>query len=218
MNIVGNILKYTFGVIVDHRTYANVGYCLIAFPLGLAYFIFLVTGLSVGLGTIVVWVGLPILFIVFLVSWAMTAFERRLSSLMLGVEMEPATVEDRLPAESGWRGLWNKSKAHLGNPATWTGILYLIVKFPVGTFTFTATVTLLSVSVSFILAPLFAKISDPLEITVWTGNVYTFWPVDAMGGAWVVAIVGIALLIISFHLINGMAQWSGQLARAMLKR
>ena len=148
----------------------------------------------------------------------MAAFERRLSTLMLGEEMETTTTEDQLPIENGWRGYWQKFRARLGNPATWTSMLYLIVKFPVGTFTFTATVTLLSVSVSFILAPLFYQISDPLEIILRNGRVFTFWPVDAMGEAWLVTILGIVLLIISLHLINSMANWSGQLARAMLKR
>ena len=37
-----------FDVIVKPHTWRNVGYLLLAFPLGIFYFVFLVTGLSLG--------------------------------------------------------------------------------------------------------------------------------------------------------------------------
>jgi len=38
-----------FGVAAREGTYLNIIYLLLAFPLGCAYFVFLVTGLSLGL-------------------------------------------------------------------------------------------------------------------------------------------------------------------------
>ena len=109
-------------------------------------------------------------------------------------------------------------RAHLGNPVTWTSMFYLLVKFPIGTFTFSATVTLLATSIGLILAPLFYRISDPLVFTLRSGRVFTFWPIDSMGGAWLATLAGVALLFVSLHLINGMAKWSGQVARATLEK
>ena len=36
-----------FGVIAEPQSYINILYLLLAFPLGIAYFVFLVTGISV---------------------------------------------------------------------------------------------------------------------------------------------------------------------------
>ncbi len=50
-----------FGVIARPQSYINIFYLLLAFPLGIAYFVFLVTGISVGASLIIIWVGIPIL-------------------------------------------------------------------------------------------------------------------------------------------------------------
>jgi hypothetical protein len=50
-----------FGVGFRRETYANLAYLLARFPLGIAYFTVLVTGLSLGVGLVPMVVGLPIL-------------------------------------------------------------------------------------------------------------------------------------------------------------
>ena len=35
-------------------------YLLLSFPLGLFYFIYLVCGISIGIGTLIIWIGVPI--------------------------------------------------------------------------------------------------------------------------------------------------------------
>lgn len=49
-----------FGVVAEPRSYLNIVYLLLAFPLGTFYFVFLVTGLSLGFGLIITLVGIPI--------------------------------------------------------------------------------------------------------------------------------------------------------------
>ena len=44
-----------FSVVVRPQTYLNIFYLLLSFPLGIAYFVFLVTGLSVGFGLLIIW-------------------------------------------------------------------------------------------------------------------------------------------------------------------
>jgi hypothetical protein len=63
-----------FGVLRRSETYRNLGYDLLAFPLGIAYFVFLVTGLSVGVGLVIIWVGVPILLGVVLAWRGLGAF------------------------------------------------------------------------------------------------------------------------------------------------
>ena len=47
--------------LVDPRTYGRIAYLLLALPLGIVEFTFLVTAISLGLGTLVTLVGVPIL-------------------------------------------------------------------------------------------------------------------------------------------------------------
>ena len=50
-----------FGVGFRRETYANLAYLLARFPLGIAYFTVLITGLSLGVGLVPIVVGIPIL-------------------------------------------------------------------------------------------------------------------------------------------------------------
>jgi hypothetical protein len=68
-------------------TYRRIAYLLLAFPLGLAYFILLVVALSVGAGLAVTLIGLPILALT-LYAWRRVAsFERWLIGRLLGTEI-----------------------------------------------------------------------------------------------------------------------------------
>ena len=78
-----NIIQSYFGVLLKSRTYLNFLYLLLAFPLGLTYFIVLVTGLSLGLSLIIIWVGLLILAVLFPLIWFLIAFERTQSIYLL---------------------------------------------------------------------------------------------------------------------------------------
>ena len=49
-----SVVRVFFGVVADPQSYLNIFYLLLAFPLGIAYFVFLVTGISVGTGLIVI--------------------------------------------------------------------------------------------------------------------------------------------------------------------
>src|SRR3954451_13972267 len=73
--------------LVRPRTYRRILYLLLAFPLGTAYFCFLVTILSTGLGLAITLVGIPVL-IGALFAWrAMAQLERRLVGSLLDTEI-----------------------------------------------------------------------------------------------------------------------------------
>ena len=103
------------------------------FPLGLFYFVFLVTGLSVGLGLVVIWVGIPILLVVAGAWWLFGAFERVQAKYLLGADVRPAPR-----AWETVNGVWGKIKAHFGSGATWKDLLYLLAKLPFGIVSFDA--------------------------------------------------------------------------------
>ena len=114
-----NTRRGFFGVIIDPRSYLNMIYLLLALPLGIAYFTFLVTGLSLGFGMIITLAGIPILLLVLGGSSVLSKFERWAAQEVLHQQItqpSPQTVKD------GW---WTRLKAHLSNRITWTGMLYL---------------------------------------------------------------------------------------------
>src|SRR5581483_3357929 len=124
------------------RTYTNLLYLLLAFPLGLAYFIFLAVGLTAGFGLTIVWIGLPILALVFAGSWAFAAFERQAAILLLGADVPPMTPETLPPPSLDTRTAWQRAGDFFANPVTWKGMGFLLLKLPLGLVSFAAVVAL----------------------------------------------------------------------------
>ena len=82
------------GVVADTQSYINIFYLFLSFPLGIAYFVFLVTGISVGFGLIVIWVGVPILALVLAGSWVLSQLERVLAVHLLKEDIPPVALKD----------------------------------------------------------------------------------------------------------------------------
>jgi hypothetical protein len=191
--------------LLQAQTYLNILYLLLAFPLGIFYFVFLVTGLSVGLSLIIIWIGIPILLLVLIGWWGMAAFERELAIRLLRVEIPPMKRE----TEPGL-GLWARLKTYLGNPVTWKGLAYLFIKFPLGIFSFVVAITLVSVSLSFVAVPVaFPFVPEQILIEADTGG----WVIDTFGEALLVGVVGLVLALLSVYLMNWLAYASGWLVR-----
>ena len=191
-----------FGVVAEPRSYLNIVYLLLAFPLGTFYFVFLVTGLSLGFGLIITLVGIPILLLVLSGSWVLCRFERQVAITLLDEDI-PLSVSR--PASGG---LWSRVKALLKDRVTWTGVLYLFLKFPLGIVTFTIAVTLIAVTVGLLAAPTYMWTSDPL---VWGS-----WSFDPFPWSWILTIIGIPMVFISLHLMNAIAIVFGRMTRVML--
>lgn len=196
----------------QRQTYRNILYLLAAFPLGLGYFVFLITGLSVGLGMLIIWVGLPILLLVILGWWGLAAFERQLAIWWLGVDIRPMSRPRPPGAGTTLRG---QLKAHLSNQVTWTSLVYLLAKFPLGLFSFVLTVTLIALTARLIATPV------PYLIDVAVGGLPTPTTVDSPGtleAIWAILAfpLGIVVGLLSLHLLNGLALVSGRFAGLML--
>ncbi|HEX2643741.1 MAG TPA: sensor domain-containing protein [Thermoanaerobaculia bacterium] len=182
------------------RTYANLLYLALAFPLGLAYFLLLTVGLSLGIGLTIIWIGLGILALVFATSWGITALERWMAIQMLGAEVPPMAPA---PAPSP-AGFWQTVKSFLANPVTWKGMSFHLLKLPLGIVTFAVTTFLVALTASFLSAPL-------VQAFGWGDEGFGFemtvgrWIVDTAGEAWLCFLIGLVLGVISLNLLNGLA-------------
>ena len=214
---MGNLLS----VIVRPQTYINILYLLISFPLGIAYFVFLVTGLSVGFGLLVIWVGVPILALVLAGSWAFCRFEQATANLLLRLDIpkfaSPLLVDPLSDSEATlgaterlFTRVWRQTKAHLSNRLTWTGMLYLFLKFPIGIASFIIVVVSVSVTAALLGAPFYYWVDDGIDFGIWQ--------VDELWEALILTLAGIPTLFIALNLINGTAYVSGRIARVMLAK
>jgi hypothetical protein len=193
---------------LEGRSYANLLYLLISFPLGLAYFIFLAVGLSLGVGLTIVWIGLPILAVVIAGSWGMAALERWMAIHMLGVTVPPMTPA--VPAGSEGRSVWQTVTGTLSNPVTWKGMGYLLIKFPLGLVSFIVTFTLMVTSLALMSAPVAYLFGD------FYMDLPFDWPLGDLASAWLLAGFGLLMLLASLNLINGFARIWKWMARTLL--
>ena len=213
-------------VVIEPQSYLNVAYVLLAFPLGVAYFVILITGLSAGFALVIVWIGLPILILTFAISAALGWLERILAKYLLNVEIAPRASEAKsageIPAESGLGdgerlliGALRRFRARLSDRTLWTGLLYLFLKFPIGIATFVLAITLLAITLASLAAPAIYQLDGGFSISMGRGGE---WEIDTLGEALLLSAAGIPMLIISLHILNGLAFVSGRIARVMLGR
>jgi signal transduction histidine kinase len=107
------------------RFWRGFGYQLVGLPLGIIAFVLAVAGFSVGIGTLVVWLGLPVLVGTLALSRRTAAAERRLAEWATGRALPPHHY--RPPRGSGIGRMWSA----LGDPQSWRDLLHGVVAFPV---------------------------------------------------------------------------------------
>ncbi|SDE87328.1 Histidine kinase [Blastococcus fimeti] len=118
----------------------DTGYTLTGFPVAIAAFVVVVTGLSAGAGLLVVWVGIAVLAGTLLAARGFAALERAWLPAVLG---RPVPRPGYLRAEG--RPV-RKLFTPLRDPQTWLDALHALVRFPVAIASFVVTVTWWSIA------------------------------------------------------------------------
>lgn len=196
-----------FGVAVEPRTYAALFYMLLSMATGIFYFTWIVTGLSLSAGLSVLIVGIPFVILFFGSVRVLSLVEGRLVEVMLGERMprRPLYVTKDAP-------LLERIKSMFTDPRTWGTMLYMVLMLPLGIIYFTIAVTLLSVALGFIAAPVMA-------LLVWAGWT-PFQDFQVTGvDVWampLVFIAGVVLLFATLHLARAVGYMHGQIAKHML--
>lgn len=202
----GDLARAFFGVIAQRQTWLNVLYMLLAFPLGIMYFVILVTGLSLGLGLAILWVGIPILLVVAGAWWSFAALERLLARGLLGLDcgLAPRAWEDE-------PGVLGKLRAHFTDSSTWRDLAFVLLKFPLGIISFAVLVGAAALANALLFAPVI-DISDRSDgaFGLWG------WRIDSWLEAVPLMPLGILVLLIGLHLVNLLAHVWRLLADALL--
>jgi hypothetical protein len=207
MDKIKETIQAFFQVVIQKQTYLNLAYLLLSFPLGTAYFIFLVTGIAAGISLLFVWIGFLVLLAMLAAWWMLLVFERRLAIWLLKVPIEPLNRKGLKV-----KGLKQLFVAYITNPVTWKGLLYLLLKFPVGILNFVLTAAGLAISGSFLAAPFIYR-GVPLQIWVsWQRSL----TITNLPTAVVISLMGAVMLISTLHLVNGLAWINAQVTRLLL--
>ena len=197
-----------FGVFTDPRAYASLFYTIFSLFLGLFYFTWTVSGLSISAGVIVLIIGLPFLGI-FLVSLRGIALvDGWIIEALLGERMPRRPIYRKKPRS--WRErLVFLIKDHM----VWKTVLYNIIMLPLSIVYFTLAITSLSVAANLFLRPLLEYVFDfPLA----SGTGWSLWTPGLLMP--VVVAFGIIWFILTLHMAKGLGRMQAKIAKKMLVR
>ncbi len=198
-----------FEVLKTPKAYTSLLYLVMSLATGIFFFTWAVAGLILSLGLFVLIIGIPFA-LAFLGSVRMLALvEGRLVEALLDVRMPRRP--SLLPEGKGWM---ERLKNLLSDGHTWSSLAYLVLHLPLGILFFTLMVTGLSLSISFMLAPIahwFFGSSISLD--------FGYGPLPHTG--WVLflsAVGGFFGLLGTLHLALALGRFQGFLAKHMLVR
>jgi two-component system phosphate regulon sensor histidine kinase PhoR len=195
----------------DPQSYKNIGYLLLSFFLGLGYFVILVSGITLGVTTLMIWIGVPLLFGLLVLCWQFAAFERALAMRWLNVKIAPLSLGS--PPAGGW---WQRFQERLSNRMTWKALAFLLLKFPLGLCSFTLAMTLFSLSLNLMIAGLTLGLLTAPFYALGVALLDKPNPRLRLKRYLGLSMSAFGLNLLSFHLLNGLAWVQGQLARGLL--
>jgi hypothetical protein len=180
-------------------------YLVMNLPVGIVSFVFVVTTMSVGVSTVIIWVGLAVLAVAFLGMRGMAALERLRVHAMLGTYV--ATPYRPAGEKSRWL-------SRVKDPATWKDMVYLALMLPIGIAEFTIMVTLWSVALYLTLLPLYwTWLPGDWQMVLWDHQVVN---VDSWLGTVPFAGLGLMVLALAVIVTKGLGTLHARYARAML--
>ncbi|HEV2784549.1 MAG TPA: sensor domain-containing protein [Actinophytocola sp.] len=100
-----------------------------AYPLSLVAFVSVMVFLWVGLGTVIIWVGIPLLMLTTQLVYGFAALDRRWIRVTLGVDIPTPRIEHSGTMFQRWR-------AQLTHAQTWRNLGYLLLAFPLSIIEF----------------------------------------------------------------------------------
>lgn len=211
------LLGRFFGVAADPRTYASLFYMVLALATGIFYFTWVVTGVSLSLGLMILIIGIPLLILYFGSVRILSLVEGRIVEVMLGERMP------RRPLYASRGKPWlERIKDMFTDPRTWSTQLYFLLMLPLGIGYFTLVTTLVTTSVVLVAVPLlvwFGVADTGVSIDGWQVlNIHDDLVTTSLQ-AWelpLLLLAGVVLLFVTLHVARGIGRLHGLFAKHML--
>jgi signal transduction histidine kinase len=193
------------------QSYRNIFYLLLSFPLGLCYFVILVPGILLGVGTLIIWIGVPILCALVALWWQFAAFERFLATRWLHVRIAPMSVG--VPRPAGW---WQRFGVRLSDRMTWKTLTYLLLKLPVSLCCFVFAVALPVLSLGLMITGFVLGLLTAPFYTLGVAILESENPSRRVLRYLSLALSAFGLNVVSLHVLNALAALQGWMARGLL--
>jgi signal transduction histidine kinase len=194
--------RYVAAPLVEGRALRSLAFLVIGIPLGIAWFVLLVTGWSLGLGLLITLLGIAVILVLGVAVRGAAAVERRLADGLLGTSLAGGAR----PIWTGnpLRSLWD----WLRDPASWREQAYLLLRFVVGMPLGIIALGVIGQSLQWLAMPFYYWAADD--------QVYGVWDVDTLGEALLLVPAGALLLVLSVPLVTALGRLSAALARTVL--
>lgn len=205
-----------FGVLKFGRSYTNLVYTFLTFPIGLALFIYSVVCLPLFTGLSVIVIGFILLYLYLWSLPKLMLVYGYITHFFVGL---PVPDKEYIPQIEGT--FFTKALNALKDKRIGKSLLFtLFLAFPYGTFVFSLMTTLFSLVVGLIGAP----IAFVVQYFLGTGDVWINWVIDhiPIWGIIIVlimgVIVGLGLIPAVLQLNNKLAIWHARMVQKALTR
>lgn len=183
----------------------SLAYLVLNLPIGIASFVFVVTTVTLGVGTVIIWVGLAVLLFSVLGMRGMAALER----LRVHGMLRTYVASPYRPAPE--KGRW---LATMKDPATYKDMLYLVLMLPIGIAEFTISVVLWSVGIYLAFLPAYwTWLPADWQMVLWDHQVFN---VDSWIATLPFAGLGVLVLAVAVIVTRALATAHAVFARTML--
>ena len=196
-----------FSIISDPGAWGALLYLILSMVTGIVYFTWAIMGLSLSLGLLILIIGLPFTVLFLLSVRSIALVEGRIVEALLGVRMPRRPFFTN--RQAGW---WEQVKSLFLETRTWSALVYMVVQLPLGIIYFTVFITLLALSVGFMVNPLFVRFLNA-PLVIFGGQEYYLSHPALM--PFVVA-GGIILFLATMHLAKIVGRQHGVFAKNLL--
>jgi hypothetical protein len=203
-----SFVGHFFGVFADPKAWGAFLYLLFSLATGILYFTWVVTGMSLSAGLLILIIGLPFAGLFILSVRGIGLVEGRIVEALLGVRMPRRPQFHR--RGMGW---WSRFKGVVLDGHTWLSIVYMVLQLPLGIIYFNVLVTLMAASLYGIALPI---LQLGFDLPVYVNNGFSYYLAGWMFPFVVVG--GILLATLTMHLAKYTGRMHGALAKALLVR
>ena len=184
-------------------------YVLLGFPLGIIAIALVMAGFATGLGTVVIWIGLPVLFGTLMLARALATVERARIAPVLGRRMPHPYYKKAGP------GFWRRVLTPMADAQSWLDLVHAIFRFIPSTIAFAFTVAWWSSAIGGLTFVLWdwsiPRGPDNTDLTELLG----------LGDAWSTRVIfysaiGVFFALTLYPVVRGVALLEALFARGML--
>ena len=200
----------------------SIAYLLLGWPIMLFAFVMVVTFTALGIGTAVIWVGLPILAFALLMARGFATMERHVQAGLFGREPAALHYRQRREGDSWFKAMLNV----IADPQSWLDVLWVFVGFITSTITWSLALVWAALCTGPVTGPILALLAEIFH-TNGGGLAYLYWEISGftpmlnttlvriLDGA-IPIVVGLLAIKLAPPVFRGLAWLHGSVGDALL--